>query len=65
MFKQRNTAFRLVAATIFAVVALAHAARLVWAVPVVVGGMSVPLSVSWVGLVLAGILSLWGFGNRL
>jgi hypothetical protein len=65
LFKKQQPAFRLVAAVIFALVALAHAARLAWAVPITIGEQSIPLSVSWVGLILAGMLSLWGFANRL
>ena len=56
--------FRRVAAIVFAAVALAHMARLVWAVPVTIGSVSIPLHWSWVALVAAGTLSLWGFGSR-
>lgn len=65
MFKKQQPAFRLVAAAIFALVALAHAARLLWAVPITIGGQAIPMSLSWAGLVLAGMFSLWGFANRL
>jgi hypothetical protein len=64
VFKKRRSAFRRVASTIFALVALAHAARLVWALPITVGSVSVPQSASWAGLVVAGALSLWGLGSR-
>ena len=64
MFKKRTSAFRRVAATIFGVVALAHVARLVWALPITVGSVSVPQSLSWAGLALAGAMNLWGFGSR-
>lgn len=64
MFKKPRPAFRRVAATLFALVAVAHLARLVLALPITVGSLSVPLSVSWAGLVLAGAMSLWGFGSR-
>ena len=64
MFKKPRPAYRRIAATLFAVVALAHLARLVWSVPIIVGTVSVPLSASWAGLVLAGAMSLWGFGSR-
>jgi hypothetical protein len=64
VFKKRRSAFRRVAATLFAIVALAHVARLVWALPITVGSVAVPQSVSWAGLVLAGAMALWGFGSR-
>jgi hypothetical protein len=52
-----------VSALIFAVVAVAHAIRLVngWAVQV--GPFSVPMSVSWTGLVIAALISVWGFAQ--
>jgi hypothetical protein len=48
-----STYYALVSALIFAVVAAAHLLRLVnrWAVQV--GPYSVPMSVSWIGLVIA------------
>ena len=53
--------YAVVSALIFAVVAVAHAIRLVngWAVQI--GPFSVPMSVSWIGLVIAALISVWGF----
>ena len=50
-----------VSALIFAVVALGHLARILrrWAVQI--GRLAVPMSVSWFGLVIAALLSIWGF----
>ena len=49
-----------VSALIFAVVALAHLGRLKqWTVQI--GSLAVPMSVSWIGLVVAALLSIWGF----
>lgn len=56
--------FHHVAAVIFAIIALAHLIRLTLALPIQVGTMSVPLWVSWAGLVVAGALSVWGFRSR-
>ena len=56
-------AYNLVSASVFAVVAVAHLARVCFGVPVVVGGWTAPLWVSWVGLVAAGSLCIWGFST--
>jgi hypothetical protein len=58
-----STYYALVLALIFAVVAAAHLLRLVnrWAVQV--GPYSVPMSVSWIGLVIAALISVWGFSQ--
>jgi uncharacterized membrane protein YecN with MAPEG domain len=50
-----------VSAFIFAAVALAHVARLVKRWAVTVGTHAVPMSLSWVGLILAALLAIWGF----
>ena len=56
-----STYYALVSSLIFAVVAAAHLLRLLnrWAVQV--GPYSVPMSVSWVGLALAVLITAWGF----
>jgi hypothetical protein len=53
--------FSAVVGIIFAVVALAHAARIYMEWPVIIGDWSVPKSVSWVALVVAGGLALFAF----
>jgi hypothetical protein len=52
--------FSLVAGVIFAVVALFHLARIYMAWPVMIGDWSVPMWVSWIGLVVAGGLAFFG-----
>jgi len=47
-------------ALIFLLVALVHVARLAQQWPVTLGSIDVPMSVSWIGLVVAGALALWG-----
>lgn len=57
-----------VSATLFTFVALAHLTRLIngWSVEIV--AVNVPMSVSWVGIVVTASLAAWGFsqirGNR-
>ena len=46
---------------IFALVALAHALRIFMDWPVLIAGWSVPKSVSWIALVVAGGVALFGF----
>ena len=48
-------------ATVFAAVALAHAARLIGQADVRIGSFAVPMAVSWVGAVVPALLSAWGF----
>ena len=48
-------------AVLFAVVACAHLLRLVFGWPMIIGTWSVPMWVSWLGLIVPGILAvmLW------
>jgi hypothetical protein len=50
-----------VSALIFAVVALAHLGRILKQWTVQIGALTVPVSLSWIGLVIAALLSIWGF----
>ena len=52
--------FATIAAAIFALVALLHLLRLVMGWSVVIGSWTVPMWVSWVGLVVARGLSYCG-----
>jgi hypothetical protein len=52
--------FSIVAGIIFAVVALLHLVRIYMDWPLVIAGWSVPMWVSWVGLVVAGGLAFFG-----
>jgi hypothetical protein len=52
--------FCIVGGVIFAVVALFHLLRIYMDWPVVIGDWSVPMGVSWIALVVAGILAIWG-----
>ncbi len=46
-------------AVIFAVVAVAHAVRLTMGLEIVVGGVAVPLWVSFPGVLIAALLTVW------
>ena len=50
-----------IAGLIFAVLAVLQLARAIVGVSITVGDMSVPVSVSWVAVVVAGILAWLGF----
>jgi hypothetical protein len=49
-----------VSAFIFAIVTIAHLARLLKRWTVQIGTLSVPMSVSWIGLLVAALLAFWG-----
>ena len=53
--------FAMLAAAIFAIVALAHIARLFYDWPVTIGTLSIPMWASWVGVVVAALLAWLGF----
>ena len=56
-----STSYAAVSALIFAVVALGHLLRILKRWTVQIGERTVPMSVSWVGLIVAALLSIWGF----
>ena len=51
----------MITATLFAIVAVGHLARIMLSLPVDVGGLNIPMWVSWLGMVVPGSLSAWGF----
>ncbi len=53
--------YAVVSAVIFALVAVAHLVRLIKGWAVQIGPYSVPMSLSWVGLVVAALIAVWGF----
>jgi hypothetical protein len=57
-------AYARLAGTIFAIVALAHVARLVLGTPVVIGEVAVPMAASWVGGGVAAALAVLGWRAR-
>jgi hypothetical protein len=52
--------FSIAAGVIFAVVALFHLVRIYMGWPVIIGDWSVPMWVSWIGLIIAGGLAFFG-----
>ena len=56
--------FNRVAAAIFAIFGALHAYRLFAPFPVVIGSIEVPQAASLVVVLVAGLLSLWGFRSR-
>lgn len=57
----KTRTYVLFAATIFAIVAGAHAVRAALQLPLHIGTADIPLWASWVGALGAGVLSALGF----
>lgn len=56
-----KSSFDVLAATIFAVVAVLHLFRIVLGWEVQIGTFVVPVWISWGGLIVAGALAIWGY----
>jgi len=56
--------FLLVSAIVFTLVFLLHVLRLVYGWSAMIGGWTVPVWVSWIGVVVSGFLALEGFRLR-
>jgi hypothetical protein len=52
-------AYLWVSGVLFGVVALVHVLRIAYAWPVQIAGTTVPLEVSWIGLIVPGGLCVW------
>ena len=50
-----------VTATLFLIVAIMHLLRIIFGWPLEIGGLSIPLWVSWLGVLGAGVLAYFGF----
>jgi hypothetical protein len=48
-----------VAAIVFGIFALGHAARLYTHAKVVVASYQIPMQVSWIGVIVGGVLCIW------
>jgi len=53
--------YLLISASIFGVIAVLHLVRVGLGIPVHIGEASLPLGLSWGGLAVAALLSVWGF----
>jgi len=51
----------IVAGAVFIIVAIVHLVRLIVKLHITVGQWEVPMSISMVGLILAGVLGMWMF----
>ncbi len=51
----------LIAGLVFAIIALAHLARLWFQFPILVGDIQIPLVMNVIGFFVTGFLSLWMF----
>ena len=56
-----SISYAAVSALIFVILGAAHLARLVKSWPVQVGSFAVPMSLSWIGLLVSALLAIWGF----
>ncbi len=56
--------FLLVSAIVFTLVFLLHVLRLVYGWSATIAGWTVPIWVSWIGVVVSGFLALEGFRLR-
>lgn len=53
--------YALITAVIFALVAILHCWKIFKGWTVQIGPYSVSMTVSWIGLVVAALLAIWGF----
>ena len=56
-----SNSYAIVSALIFAPVAIMHVVRLIKRWTVVIGSYNVSMNVSWVALVVAALIAIWGF----
>jgi uncharacterized membrane protein YecN with MAPEG domain len=59
--KRMSLYYATISALIFAIVAVVHLVRLFRGWKVEIGSRSIPMSVSWAGLIISALLALWGF----
>jgi hypothetical protein len=50
-----------ISGVLFSLVALGHLLRIMGNFPVTVGTMSIPMYVSWGGLIVPALLAIWAF----
>ena len=60
----KQTTFNLVAGTIFLLVAVLHALRILLGWEAVIAGWKVPIGLSWLALALAGFLTYSAFSRK-
>jgi len=55
--------FQVIAASIFGLISIVHIVRIVLGWEVHVGPTEIPFSISWAGLIVTAVLSVWGFAS--
>jgi hypothetical protein len=58
-----SNAYVAVSALIFTIVAVMHLVRIMSRWSVVIGPRNISMNVSWAGLVVSGLLAIWGFAQ--
>ena len=56
-----RSSYRTISGVAFGVIALGHGLRAALQVPAQLGSTSIPIWVSWVAVVVAGVLCVWAF----
>lgn len=59
-----SSKYVVVSGVIFGLMALAQLLRAVKELPVQVGGVEIPIGVSWLAVVVAGSMCAWAFASR-
>ncbi|MEA2903065.1 MAG: hypothetical protein QOG83_2209 [Alphaproteobacteria bacterium] len=54
-------AYCMLTGALFSIGVLVHLARLITGWPIVIAGWSAPLWVSWIGILVGGVLAFYGF----
>jgi hypothetical protein len=57
----KTTTYLRITAIIFALVAIAHAAKIFLLIPVTIGAMAFPRWLSWFAVFAASFLAIWGY----
>ena len=56
-----RSSYRTISGVVFGLIALGHGIRAALQVPVQLGSTSIPIWVSWVAVVVAGVFCVWAF----
>ena len=62
--RMKQTTFNLVAGTLFLLIAILHALRILFGWEAVIAGWKVPMGLSWLALALAGFLAYTAFSRK-
>jgi hypothetical protein len=53
--------YHIISGTLFGLVAVLHLLRIINQWPLLIGTWSAPMSLSWLGFIVTGCLSIWSF----